>query len=310
MSKKLEQIREKIDRLDNKIHDLLMERADLVSDVAEEKKKNNLQIVHPAREAGMIRRLLDRHSGALPEQAVVRIWRELVGAVSLMQSGLKVVVCDPQGDGGYWDMARNYFGSVIPMQKVSNPLVALSTVREDEASFAVMPWPVETEENPWWSFLAHQEGLQKIRIVCALPYGLAKGEAFSSLNLRGLVISKIDFKGSGKDNSVIIAELDPAVSRGRVYDACKAAGLEPLSIYTRSGNEFGGNSVHFIEVKGYYDSEDSKLAALNAEFDGEQSYFALIGGYPALPEFKNAPNQTSESYFEQPPKAALQKSGT
>ena len=75
MSKKLEKIREKIDKLDNQIHDLLMERADLVSDVAAEKRKHNLQIVHPAREAMMVRRLLKRHKSVLPEAAVVRIWR-------------------------------------------------------------------------------------------------------------------------------------------------------------------------------------------------------------------------------------------
>lgn len=300
MSKKLEKIREKIDTLDNQIHDLLMERADLVSDVAAEKRKHNLQIVHPAREAMMIRRLLERHKSVLPEAAVVRIWRELVGAVSLLQSGLKVVVSDPQGDGLYWDMARNYFGSVIPMQKVSNALLGLSSIREDESSFAVLPWPEENEQNPWWNFLVHQEAEQKIRIVCTLPYGTTEGTPASSLSARGVVISKIDFKESGDDHSFIAAELDPAISRARLFDALQESGFEPLSITTRSGTEFGGKSAHLIEVAGYVGEGHESLSALSKNFEDTQGYFAVIGGYPVPPEYKDdtktvsLPDQSAE----------------
>src|SRR5690606_38307673 len=93
MSKKLEELRKKIDALDQVIHDALMARADLIDSVAAEKRKHNLPYVQPAREAQMIRRLLARHRGPLPAAAVVRIWRELVGAVSLLQTGLKISVC-------------------------------------------------------------------------------------------------------------------------------------------------------------------------------------------------------------------------
>lgn len=77
-SKELDEIRKKIDELDTRIHDTLKERAELVLKIGEEKRKNNIEIVQPAREAQMIRRLLSKHKGALPEMAVVRIWRELV----------------------------------------------------------------------------------------------------------------------------------------------------------------------------------------------------------------------------------------
>lgn len=290
MSKKLGDIRKRIDTLDNKIHDLLMERAELVSDVAAEKRKHNLQIVHPAREAMMVRRLLARHESILPEAAVVRIWRELVGAVSLLQSGLKVVVADPNGDGGYWDMARNYFGSVIPMQRVSNEIAGLSAVREGEASFAVVPWPEDSEENPWWSFLAHQDAEQKINIVCALPYGSEEGTPHSALSSRGLVISNINFIESEVDHSFILAELDPAVSRARLFNAFQEIGLEPLSIHTKSGSETGEKSLHLIEVVGYLADEAEELPALVEKFEDTQGYFCVAGGYPVPPEYKKLSN--------------------
>ncbi|MAU29253.1 MAG: hypothetical protein CMJ07_08720, partial [Pelagibacterales bacterium] len=41
--KPLSLIRKKIDRIDNKIHDLIMSRAELVSDVVKEKKSENFK---------------------------------------------------------------------------------------------------------------------------------------------------------------------------------------------------------------------------------------------------------------------------
>jgi len=290
MSKKLDKIRVKIDSLDNQIHDLLMQRAEWVSDVAIEKRKNNLQIVHPEREATMIRRLLSRHNSILPEAAIVRIWRELVGAVSFLQSGLKVTVSDPQGDGVYWDMARNYFGSVIPMQRVSNALLALSSVREDEASFAVLPWPQEDDEKPWWSFLlANQDTSQPINIVCALPYGSVEGEAYTSLSPRALVISKIDFKDSSDDNSFVSAELDPSISRARLAEALQEAGLKPLGIHTKTASECHDKNLHFVELAGYVSSDDNRLDKVKAAFKSTEGYFYALGGYPVPPEYTILP---------------------
>ncbi|HEY8192071.1 MAG TPA: chorismate mutase, partial [Alphaproteobacteria bacterium] len=43
----VEDIRHKIDSLDNQLHDLLMERAELVLKIGEEKRKNNVQVIQP-----------------------------------------------------------------------------------------------------------------------------------------------------------------------------------------------------------------------------------------------------------------------
>lgn len=147
MSKKLEQIRIQIDSLDNQIHDLLMERAGLIHAVSAEKKKSNRPIVHPAREAKMIRRLIGRHSGILPQAAIVGIWRELVGAVSMLQKGLNVHVSAGTDQEHCWDMAKDYFGSVLPMNRVSSSALAMSAVRNDSEAIAVMPWPEDGENS-------------------------------------------------------------------------------------------------------------------------------------------------------------------
>ncbi len=284
MSKKLEEIRQKIDAIDDQVHDLLMERASLVAGVAAEKRKNDMPVVQPAREARMIRRLLSRHQGPLPEAAVVGIWRELVGAVSLLQTGLNVAVTDDGGDSPYWDMARVYFGSVLPMKKTSSALAAVGSVREGDASFAVLPWPDDRDENPWWVYMLNQD--EPMRVVCALPYGCYEGETIGTHD-KALVVSKIDFKESGDDYSFIALELAPDISRGRIVDVLTSLGLEPVSLHSKSDAGQDVPSLHLVEVAAFVDGDDTRLKDIQERFEGGCHRCFSLGGYPALPIFKN-----------------------
>ncbi len=285
MSEKLDEIRKKIDSLDNQIHDLLMQRADLIVDVSEEKKKSNIPVVQPAREAVMIRRLLKRHKGPLPEAAIVGIWRELVGAVSLLQTGLKVAVSAGEGQGYCWDMARIYFGTVLPMTRTSGSIAAVAAVREDEATFAVVPWPQDGEKTPWWTFLAAQEKGQKdrLRIVCALPYGLTE-EQNKTNHDRAMIVSKTSFQPSGEDHSFLALEVSAAVSRARVLDVFKALDLKLLTLNTRPA--MAGRSLHFIEMNDFIAEDDKKLKEIEEKFEGQAAKCVALGGYPVPPIFK------------------------
>lgn len=81
----VEEIRKEIDSLDDRIHDLLMERAAMVLRIGEEKRRNNEQIVQPDRENTVVRRILARHKGALPPESVERIWREIMREMLRLQ---------------------------------------------------------------------------------------------------------------------------------------------------------------------------------------------------------------------------------
>ncbi len=294
MYQTLDEIRKKIDALDDKIHDLLMERADLIVHVSEEKKKSGTQIVQPAREAKMIRRLLARHKGPLPESAIVKIWRELVGAVSLLQTGLKVSVSNNADHAWAWDMAKEYFGSVLPMVKASAPIAAISAVREDEASFAVVPWP-QDEDNPWWPFLANPE--HDIRIVCAMPYGLTKEQSNGARD-RAVVISKTDYAPSGDDRTFIAIIIPRDVSRAKVIDVFKEAKLNVLGINTRGKPGASGDGMHLLEVEGYLTQSDERLKKIAEKFSDK---IFVVGGYPVPPVYKNAAKPLDDKTSEAKP---------
>ena len=88
----LERLRGELDRLDESLHALLMERADVVARLTRLRLKPGVAL-RPGREAEIIRRRLARHHGPLPRATIVRIWRELLVGTTSMQGPFSVAVC-------------------------------------------------------------------------------------------------------------------------------------------------------------------------------------------------------------------------
>ena len=287
MPQSLDEIRHEIDSLDHQVHDLLMKRAELIVQVTEAKRKNNMHTVQPEREAMMIRRLLARHTGVLPREAIARIWRELVGAVSLVQTGLKATVTVPEGSRGllYWDMAKDYFSSVLPMLKSESPLHALAAVREGDVTFAVVPWPENEDDKPWWSFLMAEDNDTPMRIMARLPFG-DRNKTNVTPDHQALVVAKIRFEPSGDDRSFIALDLGHEVSRTRIVDRCKQMGINARSLYSMRTKD-KGNNLHLLEVDGYIAANDLKLAELLEKLEYPQGRCICLGGYPTPPIYED-----------------------
>src|SRR5438876_46190 len=65
-------LRRCLDQIDDRLHDLLVERACIIAKVGASKKDSNLPALQPAREAEIIRRLVGRHHGTFPVAILVR----------------------------------------------------------------------------------------------------------------------------------------------------------------------------------------------------------------------------------------------
>lgn len=283
MSQELNQIRTQIDSIDDQVHDLLMERASLVSSVAMAKQKEGLQIVQPAREARMIRRLLSRHDGVLPRSTIVRIWRELVGSVAMLQSGFRVVVASDKNNCVFWDMSKGYFGHSVPMRRVAGNQSTLSVVRDDDDVFAVLPWPDIESQDPWWSSLFNNRSDEPLSIICSLPYGV-EGDPEAEFYERALVISKVSFLHSGDDITFVGLEVDPEVSRARIMDRAQQSGFDVINLFSASLSHNPGAKIHLLEVRGYITPDDDALQNLKSALGDACHYCSVMGGYPVVPD--------------------------
>ncbi len=279
-SDNLTEIRQKIDVLDQRLHDTFIERAELVLQVGEEKKKNNIEVIQPAREASMIRRLVSKGAKVLPDMTIVRIWRELLGATSRMQTHVSVTVAQSDEYPEYWDLAKDYFGGSVPMSRSVSSLVAVSTVREGKETFAVVPYPNggvdDADAKLWWEMLDPNAD-PNISIVVSLPHGVDPKQ--HTPDFRAVVIGNAGFYESGDDNSFIYIKCGASMSRDKIVSLAEEAGLGPISLSSKYYSDGEVIRKHLLEARGYFTNSSEQIKRLQ-EFCGAGVLVSAVGGYP------------------------------
>src|ERR1700748_2931518 len=84
-------LRKEIDRIDEEMHRLLMERGDIIDRlIAVKKSQETGSAFRPAREADMMRRLVQRHRGILPLDTAESIWRVIISTFTHVQAPFSV----------------------------------------------------------------------------------------------------------------------------------------------------------------------------------------------------------------------------
>ncbi len=264
----LQTLRRQIDQTDDKLHDLLMQRAALVAEIGVIKQEIRGPIEVPLREAEILRRLAGRHRGNLPVAALVRLWRELVGAALVMQADFSVAVAVPDGDPGVWDLARDHYGSQVPMVPYRSPtevLRALAELRHDSGVIAV---PAEGEE-PWWRALAG--AADGPRVNARLPFA-GRGNARGRHD--AYVIGRAA-NGVG-DRTLFVVETREELSRASLVDALSRGGVGFAVVAQHRGRE---SSVALIDVDAPLTPDDPRLKQLTSGLGKQLIYVAPLGSY-------------------------------
>ncbi len=141
MSDELLNLRNNIDRLDEEILARLAERAKNAQRIGEIKQGN---LYRPEREAQVLRRLADANPGPLPDEAVQRIFREIMSACLALEQPLKVAYLGPAGTFSE-SASRKHFGSApsfLPMSTIDDVFRA---VEAGNADYGVVPVENSTE---------------------------------------------------------------------------------------------------------------------------------------------------------------------
>jgi chorismate mutase len=94
----LEVLRKEIDAIDAQVHSLLMARGDIIDRLIQVKQTQEVgSAFRPAREADMMRRLVERHRGILPLDTVESIWRVIISTFTYVQAAVDAVA-ESKGD--------------------------------------------------------------------------------------------------------------------------------------------------------------------------------------------------------------------
>jgi chorismate mutase / prephenate dehydratase len=272
----LDHLRAEIDRIDQQILDLLIERSAVVRRIGEVKgdRLDGRPALRPAREAQILRRLAERAGGRFPTAVLVRMWRELVAAHTRLQAPLSVAVFARSEDAQrVWDLARDHFGSATPMIQVDRPMQALRALGDGSATIAVLPQPGDDES--WWvSLMSDQE--PRLRVFARLPF--VAGSGAEGEEVRALAVGQLDLEASGADLTLLAIEAEPGLSRGRLRELLVEAGLEPgWAVAWRAPSP--PQALHLVEVDGFVADGDSRIADLGKAALGEILRVLSVGGY-------------------------------
>src|SRR5262245_844039 len=92
----LNQLRKRVDKLDESLLGLLNQRGDLVRLIGGLKEKNGRPVFVPGRERALLDRLKIKNKGPLPAGAVEEVFREIVHACRSLQKSLTIAFFGPE----------------------------------------------------------------------------------------------------------------------------------------------------------------------------------------------------------------------
>src|SRR5213595_742431 len=148
----LEVLRQEIDAIDEKVHSLLMARGDIIDRLIQVKKTQEVgSAFRPAREADMMRRLVERHRGILPLDTIESIWRVIISTFTFVQAPFSVHADISAGESAVRDSARFHFGFTVPYVSHFSGGAAVEAVAKSRGDLALVS--AVSARTPWWNEL-------------------------------------------------------------------------------------------------------------------------------------------------------------
>src|SRR6202158_4996029 len=164
----LEVLRKEIDTIHEKLHLLLMALGDIIDWLIAVKKTQEVgSAFRPAREAEMMRRLVQRHRGNLPLDTAESIWRLIIATFTYVQWPFSVHADLSAGDALMRDSARFHFGFTVPFVPHAGAASVVAAVSESKGDLGLVPAFATAGAGPWWAALEFDTAP---KIIARLPF--------------------------------------------------------------------------------------------------------------------------------------------
>lgn len=161
-------LRVDIDRIDAGIHQLLMERGEIIDRLIGVKaRQGGGSAFRPGREAEMMRRLVQRHKGLLPLDTIEGIWRIIISTFTYVQAHYSVHVDVSAGDAPMRDSARFHFGFTVPYVPHDSAEGVIDAVARSGGDLGMLSIDGGMTKGAWWQRLTEPSAP---KIIARLPF--------------------------------------------------------------------------------------------------------------------------------------------
>jgi chorismate mutase len=164
----LTELRREIDRIDEAMHRLLMERGEIIGRLIEAKRTAEAgSAFRPAREADMMRALVERHRGILPFDTAEGIWRVIIATFTYVQAPFRVHADFSAGEAAMRDCERFHFGFTVPLVGHGGAAGVVAAVAGSPGDLGLVPAEANAAGGVWWTPL---EPADAPKIIARLPF--------------------------------------------------------------------------------------------------------------------------------------------
>ncbi|MDR6303242.1 chorismate mutase [Nitrobacter vulgaris] len=259
----LQDLRKEIDAIDEQVHNLLMQRGDIIDRLISVKQTQEVgSAFRPAREADMMRRLAQRHRGILPLDTVESIWRVIIATFTYVQAPFSLHADLSLGESAMRDSARFHFGFTIPFVPHFNAQAAVEAVANAKGDLALVS--ATSSRAPWWLAL-ETDGAPKI--IARLPF-IERADHPAALPV--FVISRVA-------DDARVTEVETWSVRVSGWNANTARTLSPLAeIVAVPDGAFDGAAL-LVSITGGTSLDTIKLALIEA--GASVRSMALVGSH-------------------------------
>jgi chorismate mutase len=164
----LADLRSEIDRIDEAMHRLLMQRGDIIDRLIAVKKTSETgSAFRPGREAAMMRALAARHAGLLPLDTAEGIWRVIIATFTYVQAPFAVHADVSGGDAPMRDTARFHFGFSVPYRPHESAAAVIAAVAAARGDLGIFRLDQGVSAGAWWRDLV---GDKRPKVIARLPF--------------------------------------------------------------------------------------------------------------------------------------------
>jgi len=263
MTASLDELRRRIDAIDEELVRVLNERAAITHEVGKLKAASNGPVYIPGREEEVYRRVCSLNNGPLRDETLRAIYREVISGCRRTQFDLRVCFLGPEATFTEF-AAREKFGASMnyyPARSISRVFVE---VDRNEADYGVVPVENSTEGSvsdtldmlmefdtkisaeilmPIHHALLAHRALEDVRVVYSKPEALAQCRAWLTLHLPEAELRPV---ASTAEAAIIARKEDNAAAI-----AHKMAGsVYGLTVLHSSIEDLARNTTRFLVLGG------------------------------------------------------------
>ncbi len=167
----LDKLRAEIDRLDQELVERIHARSKVAMEVGEVKKRysDNPVFLRPGREASMLRRAAAKHGNhPFPASSLLRIWREIIPAVTSLEGDLSLAIED-DADAVAREHAQVHYAVSLDRETFPDRDAVAAAVLSGKHTLGIIR--ADINDPQWWQRITQPDSTgRRLHVILQLPF--------------------------------------------------------------------------------------------------------------------------------------------